>query len=73
MDGMGSIPGSARLFSSPQCPDQLWGSPSLLSNRYQGLLPPGDKGAGHEADHSLPSSIEFNKGGAIPPLPHMST
>jgi hypothetical protein len=26
-----------------------------------------------EADHSPPSSVEVNKGGAVPPLPHMSS
>jgi len=24
------------FFSSPLCPDQLWGSPNLLSDGYQG-------------------------------------
>jgi hypothetical protein len=32
LDGLGSIPSSARFFSSPQHPDQLWGPLSLLSN-----------------------------------------
>jgi len=38
--------------------DQLWGSPSLLSNRYWGALSPGVKWLGHEADHLAPSSAE---------------
>jgi hypothetical protein len=33
------VPCSARSFSSMQCPDQLWGPTSLLSNRYLGLFP----------------------------------
>jgi hypothetical protein len=40
LDGRGSIPGrSKRFFSFPQCPDRLWGQPSLLSNGYWGLFP----------------------------------
>jgi len=27
------------FFSSPLCPDWLWGSASLLPNGYQGLFP----------------------------------
>jgi hypothetical protein len=34
LDSPGSIPGMARCFSSPQCPDQLWGPPSLLPTGY---------------------------------------
>jgi hypothetical protein len=36
-------------------------------------LSPGVKGRKHEADHSPRSSAEFKNGGAIPPLPHMSS
>jgi hypothetical protein len=32
MDGLDLNPSSARFFSSPQHPDQLWGPPSLLFN-----------------------------------------
>jgi hypothetical protein len=36
----GSIPGRGRKFvSSPNRPDQLWGPPSLLSNRHQEFSP----------------------------------
>jgi hypothetical protein len=39
----------------------LWGSPSLLSNGYQGLFPLGVKRPGREADHSPPSSAEVKE------------
>jgi hypothetical protein len=41
----------ARFFSSVHHPDQLWGTPSLLSNGYLGLSL-GVKLLGYEADHS---------------------
>jgi hypothetical protein len=66
LDDPGSIPGSARFFSSPQRPDPLWGPPSLLS-LFLGL-----KWQERKADYSLPSSAEFKKGRAITPLPHMT-
>jgi hypothetical protein len=37
LDVPGSIPGSARFFSSPQRPDRLWGPSSLLSNGCRGM------------------------------------
>jgi hypothetical protein len=39
LDGRGSIPSrDKRYFFSPQCPDQLWGPPTLLSSGYWGLF-----------------------------------
>jgi hypothetical protein len=43
LDGLGSIPGSARFFSSLQLQDWPWVPTILLSNGYWGLYPPGIK------------------------------
>jgi hypothetical protein len=72
MDGLCSIPGSARFLSSPERPDQPWGPPSLLPIQWvPGALSPGVKRKGREAGHSPPSSAEVKNGGAIPPVPNM--
>jgi hypothetical protein len=68
MEGWGSIPGRGEIFSSSQRPDRDWDLPSLLFNGYRDIKQPGS-----EADHSPPSSSEVKNGGAIPPLPHMSS
>jgi hypothetical protein len=39
------------------CPDRPWGPPSLLYNGYQ-VFPGGKVRAGHDADHSPPSSVK---------------
>jgi hypothetical protein len=72
LNGRVSIPGGMRFFSTPQCPDRLWGSPSRLSNEYRGLFP-GIKRPGREVDHSSQSSAKVKKGGALPPLPTTSS
>jgi hypothetical protein len=38
--------GGWEFFSSPPRPERFWGSPSLLSNGYQGLFPWGPSGRG---------------------------
>jgi hypothetical protein len=70
LEGRDSIPGGRkRFFSTPQCPDELWGSPNFLSNGWvPRFLPLGVKQPGLEADHTPPSSAEVSNGGAIPPF-----
>jgi hypothetical protein len=73
LDGPGSIPGSARFFSSLQRSDRLWSSPSLLSNVYRGLFSRGVKQPRREADHLSPASAEVKSVGAVTPHPHTSS
>jgi hypothetical protein len=65
-DGRGSILGKGKIFS-PQRPHRLWDPSSHLSNGYGGNFSRG------EANHSPPSSAEVKNGGAISPLPLMSS
>jgi hypothetical protein len=46
----------------------LWPSQAVIQLAL-GAVSLGVKWQGHEADHSLPSSTEFENGGAMPPLP----
>jgi hypothetical protein len=66
----GSSPGRGwGFFSSPPCPDRIWGVPSLLSNGYQGLFPWGQSGRGVKLTthfHLVPRSRMHR---IIPPLP----
>jgi hypothetical protein len=70
LDDWCSIPGTGKkLFPSPQCPDRLWGLPSLLCNGYRGgALPAQLKRPGHVADHSPQSCAEIKNGGTISAL-----
>jgi hypothetical protein len=55
------VPVGSRIFSSLRHPDRFWGSPSVLSNGYRGLILPEVKRPRHEAEHSPPTSAEVNK------------
>jgi hypothetical protein len=68
LDNPGSISGMVGFFSSPHRPDRLCGPPSSLFNGYRGFVP-----RERETAHSRPSSAEVENGGAMPPLPHMSS
>jgi hypothetical protein len=37
----GELPRGKTFFTSPKCPNKLWGPPSLLFNLYRGILPRG--------------------------------
>jgi hypothetical protein len=50
------------FFSSPPCPGQLWGLPSLLFSVYWGV-----NGLGCETDHLF--RLRLNMHGDVPPLP----
>jgi hypothetical protein len=67
LDGTGSIPGVAKICSSPT----LWSTQPPV-HWVAGALSPGVKRLGHVGDHSPASSAELSNGGSIPPLPHLS-
>jgi hypothetical protein len=40
LENWGLIPSREQIYlSSTQCPDRLWGKPSLLYDEHQGLFP----------------------------------
>jgi hypothetical protein len=71
LDRPGSIPFSARfsLLHSVQTESEAHSASYPMGT---GGSSPGTKRQGREAGHS-PSSSEVKNGGAIPPLPHMSS
>jgi hypothetical protein len=71
--GRGSIRGRRNIFFSSTVSRPALGPTSLFSTGYRGRFPGGVKWPGHETDHLPPSNAEVKNGGAIPPLPHMSS
>jgi hypothetical protein len=64
----GSIPSrDKRIFSSPVSIRALGPTPPPIQ-WILGAISPGVKRQRREVDHSPPSSVEVNNGGAIPPL-----
>jgi hypothetical protein len=67
----GSIPGRGwEFFSSAPPVDRLWGSPSLLSNGYQGLFPWRQSCRSVELSIHLHVVLRSRMLGAIFPLPN---
>jgi hypothetical protein len=60
LDGCSSIPGRDMTFF-------------FISHSLHNVFGRGVKRPGHEADHSPPSSADVKNGGAVSPLPHMSS
>jgi hypothetical protein len=71
MDGRVSILGRSKTF--PHRVQTGSGAHKTLVKWELGALSPGVKWPAREADQSPPCSAELKKGGAIPPLPRMSS
>jgi hypothetical protein len=66
----GLILGRGMIFLCSTASKPALGSIPPLINWIPGILSPGVKRSGHEAEHSPPSSGEVKSGGAITPLSH---
>jgi hypothetical protein len=73
LDGPGSIPGTGKIFPSSTDSRLALGSTHPLIRWVSTAISLKVKRLGCEADHLLPSSAEVKNGGAILPLPHMSS
>jgi hypothetical protein len=71
LDDRSSILGSIRLFCTPSRP--ILGPTQPPNQWVSGALSAWVKRKWREANHSPPSSTEVKNGGAIPPLPHISS
>jgi hypothetical protein len=73
LDAWGSNPCTSKIFLYPTASGLAPGPTQPLNQMGTGCSFPGVKQLEHEADHSLPSTAKVKSGGAIPPLPHMSS
>ena len=68
----GPISGSGNgFFSSPEHSQPLYNPPTVLCNVYQGVIPPGAKRPGQEADYSFLLMMNLKMKAAMPALLRM--
>jgi hypothetical protein len=72
-DGQGLIPSRGKIFLFSTTSRPTLGPTQPLIQWVQWALSVGVKQGRHEADHSPPSCSVVKNGGAIHPLPHMSS
>jgi hypothetical protein len=72
-DGQGAIPNRSKIFLLSIAFRLALGPTQPPIQWTLGAISPWVNWPGREADYSLPSSTEVKNGGAIPPLPHMSS
>jgi hypothetical protein len=72
LDGLGSISGRVK-FTPLHSVQADYGAHPASYGMCTGYLSPWVKRPGREADHTPPSSAEVKNGGAVPPLPHLSS
>jgi hypothetical protein len=73
LDCWGLIPRKGKIFLLSIAATPATGSTQPPIHWVLGALSLGVKKLEHEVDHSPLSSAEIKNGGAIPPLPHMSS
>jgi hypothetical protein len=73
LDGRGSISGRVKVFLFSTASRPALGPTRSRIQRIPGTFFPGVKRPGREANHSPPTNTEVKNGGAILPLPHISS
>jgi hypothetical protein len=73
LDDRCSNPGIGKIFLFSTAFKPALGPTQPTIQRIPEALSPGIMWPGREADHPPPSSAEVKNGGAIPPVPHMSS